>query len=60
MESGLVLEKNLTVVSIVAFVVLQAVRLRPKPAITNQEDTSRMMGFRLMMSLLPRGEPRSA
>jgi hypothetical protein len=41
MEPGLVLEKNLTVVSIVAFDVLQAGKLKHKPAIINQENTVR-------------------
>ena len=52
-ESGLVLEKNLTVVSIVAFVVLQADALRPKPAITNQNNTFGTVHLCLMMGLLP-------
>jgi hypothetical protein len=54
MESGLVLEKNLTVVSIVAFVVLQADALRPKPAITSQDNTTfGTMHLCLMMGFLP-------
>jgi hypothetical protein len=52
MEPGLVLEKNLTIVSIVAFVVLQAERFKHKPAIINKENTPRTMHIFLMINLL--------
>jgi hypothetical protein len=57
MESGLVLEKNLTVVSIVAFVVLQAERFKHQPAIINKENTPRAMRIFLMINLVSEGIP---
>jgi hypothetical protein len=60
MGSRLVLEKNLTVVSSVAFVELHADQFRPKPAITNQENNSRTVHLFLMMNLLSKGDTQSA
>jgi hypothetical protein len=57
MDPGLVLEKNLTVVSVVAFNVLQAARLKHEPATTNQENTFCGMHLDFMMNLLSRGIP---
>lgn len=48
----MVLETNLTVVSTVAFVVLQADKVRPKPAIINHENMFRPMYFVLITNLL--------
>lgn len=53
MEAGLLLEKKLAVVSVVAFAVLQAVKVNPKPAITNEENTSRLRHVCPMMSPFP-------
>jgi hypothetical protein len=57
MEPGLVLEKNLTIVSVVAFVVLQAERFKNKPAIINKEYTPHTMHIFLMINLLSEGIP---